>query len=273
MSFVKYFKAFGFKRDGWYRRAGVLPAPFGADFCFGKINIMNEISVHCAYSYSFIPSDDYSLVSLPVEVNVVKTKPLKNTAAILAIFGLLVLLFYLGASLVSAISLKDDWVLKSDPNFSNIGEVRIKNLSYQPQLDSSLPLGSHLSIPAIGVKTKLLEASYDNHEEALRKGVWRVGEFGTPQARALPTILVAHRFGYLSWDNTYRHLNSFYNLPKLEGGDIVEIVSGQRKYKYEVYAASEGKDIADYSADLILYTCKDLGSEVKIFRYARLLDI
>jgi sortase (surface protein transpeptidase) len=104
-------------------------------------------------------------------------------------------------------------------------------------------------------------------------GVWRVQDYGSPYDRTNPTILVAHRFGYLKWSNQYRHENSFYNLPKLEAGDRLEIVWRQRKYIYEIYASSEGTDIADYSANLILYTCKDLTGDIKIFKYARLLEI
>ncbi|KKS80793.1 MAG: hypothetical protein UV56_C0008G0001, partial [Candidatus Woesebacteria bacterium GW2011_GWC1_43_10b] len=65
----------------------------------------------------------------------------------------------------------------------------------------------------------------------------------------------------------------FYSLPKLKTGDTVEIIWRQRKYLYEVYKEEEGEEITDYSADLILYTCESLSSPVRIFRYARLLEI
>jgi len=35
----------------------------------------------------------------------------------------------------------------------------------------------------------------------------------------------------------------------------------------------KGEEITDYSADLILYTCEDLSSPIKIIKYARLLEI
>ena len=66
-------------------------------------------------------------------------------------------------------------------------------------------------------------------------------DFGTPLDRTKPVILAAHRFGYLAWTNLYRRKNSFYNLPKLKEGDLVEITYKQRKYTYEIYAESREK--------------------------------
>jgi sortase (surface protein transpeptidase) len=84
---------------------------------------------------------------------------------------------------------------------------------------------------------------------------------------------VAHRFGYLKWTNSYRRKNSFFNLPKLKNEDTIQILWRQRKYTYAVYAESEGTEINDYTADLVLYTCKDLSSDVRFFVYAKLLRI
>lgn len=142
---------------------------------------------------------------------------------------------------------------------------------WQPEKDETLPKGGWLFIPSIGVKTEIIEQPADQYEEALRLGVWRVPDFGTPLKRELPTILVAHRFGYLKWTNQYRREHSFFNLPKLTVGDRVYVAWGQREYVYEVYAADEGIAISDYSADLILYTCQYLESDQRIFRYARLV--
>lgn len=142
---------------------------------------------------------------------------------------------------------------------------------WQPEKDETLPDGGYVSIPAIGVKTVIIEQPSEDYEEALKQGVWRVPEFGTPMKRSLPTILVAHRFGYLRWSNQYRREHSFFNLPKIAVGERVYVAWGQREYVYEVYAADEGVQISDYSADLILYTCQYLESEQRIFRYARLV--
>ena len=144
---------------------------------------------------------------------------------------------------------------------------------YQPSFDPKLPLESRLKIPSAGINTPIREATADNFEEALKKGVWRISDFGTPYDRSKPTILAAHRYGYLAWSIPYRLKNSFYSLPKLKVGDTVEIIFRQSKYVYAVYAESKGDEISDYSADLIMYTCEALDSPVRIFKYARLLEI
>lgn len=144
---------------------------------------------------------------------------------------------------------------------------------YQPNLNPALTTESMLAIPSVGIETKLNEATSENLEDALRIGVWRVPEFGTPYERKLPTILAAHRYGYLKWSVPYRLKNSFYNLPKVKVGDTVEITYRQRKYVYEVYAEEKGTEITDYSADLILYTCESLNSSTRIIKYANLLEI
>ena len=144
--------------------------------------------------------------------------------------------------------------------------------TWQPEVDEKLPQGGWLKIPTIKINTQINEAPSSQYEEALKKGVWRTPELGTPLNRSKPTILVAHRYGYLRWSNIYRRDNSFYNLPKVKVGDSIEIDWGQRKYMYVVYAGDEGTQISDYSADLILYTCQFLESDQRIFKYARLVE-
>jgi sortase (surface protein transpeptidase) len=152
-------------------------------------------------------------------------------------------------------------------------ETPVKRFEYQPKYDSKLPIESRLKIPSIKIDTPIYEATIENHEEALRKGVWRAPDFGTPADRKWPTILAAHRYGYLAWSVPYRLKNSFYSLPKLKTGATVEIIWRQRKYVYEVYKEEKGDKITDYSADLILYTCESLNSPERIFKYGRLLEI
>ena len=156
---------------------------------------------------------------------------------------------------------------------NEIPQVREPQSGYQPRFDASLPKDNRIAIPSIGIDTAVQEATFDSYEEALKKGVWRVPDFGTPFGRGKPVILAAHRYGYLVWSNTFRRKNSFYNLPKLNSGDSVEIVWKQRKYVYQVYGESKGEEVEDYTADLILYTCQDLSSPVRIFKYAKLLEI
>jgi sortase (surface protein transpeptidase) len=105
------------------------------------------------------------------------------------------------------------------------------------------------------------------------KGVWRVPEFGVPGDARQPMILTAHRWGYKRWwGSGYWKYHSFYELPQLEPGDRVEIITQQRKYVYEVYKAEESSEITDYQASVILYTCKFLNASVRHIRYLRLID-
>ena len=152
-------------------------------------------------------------------------------------------------------------------------EVDAQRPADNPPFDAALPATNHLIIPSIGVNTGIQEASAGDYESALKKGVWRVTDFGAPDLSGGPIILVAHRFGYLAWTNLYRRENSFYDLPKVAVGDVIEIDWKQRKYTYKVYATDKGTQITDYSADLILYTCETLVGPERIFVYAHLVQI
>lgn len=136
-----------------------------------------------------------------------------------------------------------------------------------PELDVSLPGGQYLSIPKIGVDGVIWEGPTEDYESVLRRGVWRAPELPKP-VEGRPTILVAHRFGYLEWTNEYRRKNSFFNLDKLEEGDEIEVIWDQRRFRYKVARTEEAEQITDFSHDLILYTCKFLVSPVRIIVYA-----
>ncbi len=156
-------------------------------------------------------------------------------------------------------------------DFSQPAALKPTPEPFVPPIDESLPQGDWLIIPRIGVRTQLQPT--ENPEEALQTGVWQVPDFGTPGSRDMPMILAAHRYGWQWWWKTdYWKYHSFYLLPDTQPGDRIEIISGQRKWLYEIYAGEEGDEITDYAADLILYTCKFLQSPVRHFRYARLID-
>jgi sortase (surface protein transpeptidase) len=143
--------------------------------------------------------------------------------------------------------------------------------TYMPPVDANLPEGKWIIIPRIGVRTQMHETA--DSAEALNKGVWLVPDFGQPGDRTKPMIAVAHRYGLkVWWESNYWKYHTFYNLPELEPGDRVEVIADKRKWIYEIYAGEEGEEITDYSADLILYTCKYLNSPLRHFRYARLVD-
>jgi sortase (surface protein transpeptidase) len=142
---------------------------------------------------------------------------------------------------------------------------------YEPPFDPSLPLGTWISIPKIGVETEA-QATVDPNE-ALDTGVWLVPDFGRPGETEYPIIMAAHRFGWQWWwKSDYWKKHSFYLLTDTQVGDRIEIVYEQRKWVYEVYAVEEGTEITDYDADLILYTCKFLNSPERYFRYAKLVE-
>lgn len=206
------------------------------------------------------------------------SKFLIKSSKFVAVIGIVFLFFSFAPSIWYATKAYGTEAISSILTKPTVNEVNNlvsnqKDLLYQPRFDPSLPLKASISIPSIEVDAEIQESTYDNYESALKKGIWRVSDFGTPYSRNKPTIMAAHRFGYLAWTNIFRRSNSFFNLPKLEEGEIVEIVWRQRRYVYEIYATGEGEEIADYSADLILYTCGSLNSPVRIFKYARLLEI
>lgn len=161
-----------------------------------------------------------------------------------------------------------------DVETSQFGAVVYEEPVYVPPVDESLPRENRLVIEKIGFDSQIGEAAVEEVEEVLRKGPWRVSDMGTPVLRHAPMVVAAHRFGYLAWTNQYRRENSFYNLPKLENGDRIEIIWEQRKYVYEVYGGYTDDELSEesYQADLVLYTCEVLNSNRRVVRLARLVE-
>ena len=211
-------------------------------------------------------------VAVPTKVETglaVKVSKLLNKLAI--IFAAIGLVFILIAY-VPEVSDFGNYKLSGE-EVSQLNESHEEKVIYQPAFDPKLPKTNKILVPSIGIDSEIQESTFDNYEEALKKGIWRVSDFGSPYARQAPTILAAHRYGYLAWTWNFRKTSSFMNLPKAKVGDTVTIVWQQRKYVYEIYSESKGDQINDYSADLILYTCESLTGPVRIFKYARLLEI
>lgn len=235
------------------------------------------MDINSVIIYDKSSNNDHGSVFLRSLKTIKKARPLLFISKMFAVFGTFIIFGYYSAGIINAISssfisLKN----KTDIDQVNcqVNETAIlQDHSYKPIFDPTLPEINTLNINSVGIETEILEAMSDYYEDALRKGVWRVSDFGQPDLQDMPIILVAHRFGYLNWNTPYRLKNSFYNLPKTEKGDTVEIVWMQRKYTYVIYDVGEGENITDYSADLILYTCKSMNSAEKIFRYARLIRV
>lgn len=197
---------------------------------------------------------------------VLKTKGvsrLKRAAYIIGFLGFIFLISpYVSSYIYSASS--------QNAKFQDldINAIDFSNKKSLPPIDPSLSPESRIKITKIGVDAQIYTSADEKYEDALRKGVWKPIEFGKPNGDK-PMILVAHRFGYLAWDNAYRRKNSFYYLPELEKGDKVEVIWHQRELPYEVYEVKKGTEVTDYNADLILYTCNDLFSNLKVFVYAK----
>ena len=188
-------------------------------------------------------------------------------AKILAITGAAILLIYFAPGAVEYARTK---LSKSEVDKLTAASQNASGRAL-PAFNPALPKTNRLIVPSIGVDTDIEEATYTNYESALKKGVWRVSDFGQPDKNGAPIILAAHRFGYIAWSNSYRHYNSFYNLPKMKVGDTVVIDWQQRQYTYGVYKTEKTTAISDYEADLILYTCESLSGEERIFVYAKLI--
>ena len=178
---------------------------------------------------------------------------------------------------VSPLSKGDQGGLKPTPSPSEGEGSGVRSKPTQPEVslppqDPSLPTQNGLIIDKIGVQGEIHEG--EDWENILKKGLWRVPNFGTPDEslRSLgegrPIIIAAHRWGYLEWSQSFRKLNSFYNLPKLKIGDKIDLIWDQRKYEYTVTSTETGTKITDYSANLILYTCQLWNSPIRFFVYA-----
>ncbi|MEA3357619.1 MAG: sortase [Patescibacteria group bacterium] len=152
-------------------------------------------------------------------------------------------------------------------------EVIVDNTSEEPiqdnilpPFDKSLPYENILIINKVGIYGEIHQDI--NAYVGLEKGIWIANDFGNPEDNN-PIILAAHRFGYLRWSKDFRDTNTFYNLPKTDVGDTLEIIWNKRRYEYKIYRAEDNTQVADYNADLILYTCRLFDSPIRIFRYAR----
>jgi hypothetical protein len=206
-----------------------------------------------------------------------------KNAVILARLGLLLWLISLAIVLVSAAPRMLYWAFPGltdvmaqklgttvDVKRSGFGDELYQAPTYVPPFDPSLPKENRLIIDKIGFTSTIQESS--DPVKAMEVGAWRLQNSGTPDDRSQPMIFAAHRFGYLKWSNLYRRQNSFYNLPKLENGDVVTVIWGQRQYEYQIYEGYTDNQLHNINGDLILFTCELLNSDQRIVRHARLIQ-
>jgi sortase (surface protein transpeptidase) len=163
---------------------------------------------------------------------------------------------------------KENEILSESPIIkeviTNPSQVTIEETIDIPN-SGAVTYGNQIIIDSIGVNTKIFE-SYDSNG-ALNRGIWRIPQLGTPFSNSNPVVLAAHRWGEdnYSWD--FRKQNLFLNLPDMKPGDIIRIIWNGKEYQYKVTVRDESAE-ATHGGDLILYTCRDFDSPIRIFVYA-----
>lgn len=201
-------------------------------------------------------------------------RTIKLALALVSFLSLLSVIVYFAPQVYYAYIPADTIDIQYEEPGSALGgdfSLGAEETTYVPEFNPNLPEGEWLVIPRIGVYTELRQT--EDPDEALAEGVWWVPGYGEAGSKDMPMILAAHRFGWdWWWQSDYWKYNSFYLLPDTQPGDTIEVIVDQRKWVYEIYAGEEGELISDYSADMILYTCKFLNSPVRHFRYARLIN-
>lgn len=133
-----------------------------------------------------------------------------------------------------------------------------------PAIDPSLPTVPTIRIPKLGVDG---EINLGLDEGLLDKGIWSNSVNSSPTSD-LPMVISSHRYGLLSWSDSFRQKNWFYRLNELKSGDEIIIVWGQRPFRYIVSRTTEGKGSVNLSEDLLLFTCKRIRSEDRILVFA-----
>jgi sortase A len=130
---------------------------------------------------------------------------------------------------------------------------------------SSLPATDYavspnrLIIKKIGVNAPIVLTK--NSEFGLSLGSWHVPESSTPDYGG-NTVLTGHRFKYLPPNNL-----TFYNLDKLEAGDIISVIWKGKDYYYKVreqkIVPPEDLSILNDTREPILtiYTCDPIYSQ------------
>lgn len=132
------------------------------------------------------------------------------------------------------------------------------NVPYQEEktvVDEDSRDENSLVIPSIGVDIPIVEG---NTSAALKLGAWRRPKTGTPENGG-NTVLTGHRYQYLPPNN-----KTFYNLDKVEIGELMYVYWNGEKYIYEVFdtfivdpTQIEVEDPLDGNI-LTIYTCHPL---------------
>ena len=190
-----------------------------------------------------------------------------SVAKLFVVIGLVFLLLPIASTKIAEVTSASSTQSLYDMSLSLKDATKKEAGAKLPSFDSSLPTEPWIKIKSIGVDTQIKQLPIDRSEDALKVGAWMPINFGTPNSDG-PVIVAAHRFGYLKWTNLFRRQHSFFNFPKLKEGDQVDIIWHQRDYKYKIYKIESNTEISNYNSDLILFTCNDLVSNMRIVVYA-----
>lgn len=126
--------------------------------------------------------------------------------------------------------------------------------------EKPIPLDDTLVIPQIGVDVRIVGGDTD---AALLEGAWHRPGTGNPVDGG-NYVVTGHRFRYLPPNNT-----TFYNLDKLNKGDLVIVYYDGQEYDYRVEESFvvEPEDLhieGDLGYDVLtLYTCTPLWTSSK----------
>ena len=128
------------------------------------------------------------------------------------------------------------------------------------EIGKPIPLDNTLVIPKIDVDIKIVEGST---EDALLRGAWHRPGTGNPIDGG-NYVVTGHRFRYVPPNNT-----TFYNLDKLEAGDLIIVYYEGQEYDYQVEESFvvEPEELHvedDLGYDVLtLYTCTPLWTSSK----------
>lgn len=113
-----------------------------------------------------------------------------------------------------------------------------------------------LVIPSIGVDMIIGTAKSN-----LDNGGW-VQRFDSYD---LPNLIAIHRFGWSTLSPEQKMKQTLYHVDKLKEGDIVYIIWNGEKYEYKVDSTIDGDNNPSLSGKTIIYTCKFMSSNQRIF--------
>jgi hypothetical protein len=81
----------------------------------------------------------------------------------------------------------------------------------------------------------------------------------------LPNLIAIHRFGWSTLSPEQKIRQTLYHVDKLQDDDIVYIIWEGEKYEYEVDSIIDGDNNPSLSGKIIIYTCKFMSTNQRIF--------